>query len=278
MVVLPSCGGPNNPPEENPGDTIPNNPGDTIPGDTIPDEPGDEFDGLTFDVNNVLFKMVKVEGGVFTMGANMGDTALNNEFPVHQVALSDYYICSTEVTQELWTAVMGSNPSYYQGPNLPVDSVTWGDCQTFINVLNSLLASQLNGMSFRLPTEAEWEYAARGGKKSEGYLYSGGNTLSLVGWFLDNGNEQTHPVASLLPNELGIYDMSGNVWEWCSDWHSTYSSEDQINPTGPSDGTQRIRRGGSWCNDTVNCRIPRRAYAVPEYSGRHLGLRLVLSE
>lgn len=226
-----------------------------------------------YSVNGVSFTMVAVEGGTFTMGATseQGSDAYDNEKPAHQVTLSDYYIGETEVTQELWQAVMGSNPSYFTG-NLqrPVECVSWDDCQTFISKLNNL-----TGENFCLPTEAEWEYAARGGNASEGYKYSGSNTIGDVAWCLDNSSE-THPVKTKQANELGIYDMSGNVWEWCADRYSSsyYASSPLDNPVGPSSGSDRVLRGGSWRSFAVGCRVARRSYDYPDFRYDNFGLRL----
>lgn len=227
-----------------------------------------------YTVNGVSFTMVAVEGGTFTMGATseQGSDAYDDEKPAHQVTLSDYYIGETEVTQELWQAVMGSNPSNFAG-NLqrPVECVSWNDCQIFITKLNNL-----TGENFRLPTEAEWEYAARGGNASEGYKYSGSNSIGDVAWYWDNS---THPVKTKQANELGIYDMSGNVYEWCADWYSSsyYSSSPQDNPTGPSSGSYRVLRGGGWRNFARDCRVAYRDYDFRDYpDGRYYcnGLRL----
>ena len=187
----------------------------------------------TFTVGGVSFTMVKVEGGTFKMGATseQGSDVYDNEKPAHSVTLSSYYIGQTEVTQELWQAVMGSN---YKGAKRPVECVSWNDCQEFISKLN-----EKTGKNFRLPTEAEWEYAARGGK-SGGTKYSGSNTIGDVAWYTDNSGGTTHDVATKRANELGIYDMSGNVWEWCSDWYGDYSSSSQSNPQGPSTGPVTI--------------------------------------
>lgn len=225
----------------------------------------------TFTVNGVQFTMVAVEGGTFTMGATseQGSDALDFEKPAHQVTLSDYYIGQTEVTQSLWKAVMGSNPSNYKGDNLPVEQVSWDECQVFIQKLN-----QLTGKQFRLPTEAEWEYAARGGRKSRGYKYAGGNDIGLVAWYKGNSGNETHPVATKQANELGIYDMSGNVWEWCSDWYGDYQSSSQSDPQGPSSGFFRVSRGGSYyCNAGI-CRVSYRCNCAPVGRYCDLGLRL----
>ena len=228
----------------------------------------------TFTVNGVSFTMVFVEGGTFTMGATseQGEDVDNDEFPTHRVTLSDYYIGETEVTQALWKAIMGSNPSNFKGGNLPVESVSYKDVKTFITKLN-----RKTGKKFRLPTEAEWEYAARGGNKSKGYKYAGSNTIDDVAWYDDNSNFKTHPVKTKQPNELGIYDMSGNVWEWCSDWYGDYTSEAQTNPQGPSSGSIRVDRGGSWFNYARDCRASRRDYGNLSNLDINLGFRLALA-
>ena len=230
-------------------------------------------DKETFTVKGVSFTMVGVKGGTFTMGrtAEQGSDAFDWEKPTHQVTLSDYYIGETEVTQALWKAVMGSNPSYFSGTNLPVEKVSWNDCQTFITKLN-----QLTGKNFRLPTEAEWEYAARGGQKSRGYKYAGSNTLSNVGWYSDNSSNKTHPVKQKQANELGLYDMSGNVSEWCQDWYGSYSSGAQTNPKGPSSGSIRVIRGGSWLDSASYCRVAFRGSISPGNRYNYLGFRVVL--
>ena len=176
------------------------------------------------------------------MGASESDQeASESEKPQHQVTLSSYSIGQTEVTQELWEAVMGDNPSYYTGSaNLPVEQVSWYDCQRFISNLN-----KLTGKTFSLPTDAEWEYAARGGNKSKDYKYSGSDNVNDVAWYNDNSGNTPHVVGTKSANELGIYDMSGNVWEWCQDYYGEYSSEAQVSPTGPTSGTRHILRGGS---------------------------------
>ena len=225
------------------------------------------YKNKTFTVNGVSFNMVYVAGGTFQMGSNDGD---DNEKPVHSVTLSDYYIGQTEVTQELWQAVMGSNPAKYEkGPTLPVYYVSWNDCQEFISKLNSL-----TGGHFRLPTEAEWEYAARGGNKSRGYKYSGRDYLGSVAWYKDNSGNEVHPVGSKSANELGLYDMSGNVWEWCSDWKGSYPSSPQTNPTGASSGSDRVLRGGSYCDGESLCRSAYRSNYFPTYWCSFHGLRL----
>lgn len=227
----------------------------------------------TLTVNGIKYNMVWVEGGTFRMGATSeqdGD-AYDNEKPAHSVTLSSYYIGKTEVTQALWKAVMGSNPSEFKGDNRPVESVSWDDCQAFIRKLNAL-----TGQNFRLPTEAEWEFACRGGNNSRGYKYSGSNYIDNVAWHDGNFGDKTHPVATKSPNELGIYDMSGNVWEWCADWYGDYSSGRQTNPKGPYDGSRRVRRGGCWYFNAGRCRSSSRGNYDPSYRNYYLGLRLAL--
>ncbi len=230
-----------------------------------------DFNNQTFTVNGVQFTMVAVEGGTFTMGATseQGSDAWDDEKPAHKVTLSDYYIGQTEVTQALWEAVMGGNPSRRIGDNLPVEQVSWNDCQVFIQKLN-----QLTGKQFRLPTEAEWEYAARGGRKSRGYKYAGGNNIGSVAWYDDNSGNEMHPVATKQANELGIYDMSGNVWEWCSDWYGDYTSSSQSDPQGPSSGSDRVGRGGGYFSRVRFCRVSSRNYITPGDRDNDFGLRL----
>ena len=217
-------------------------------------------------------KFITVTGGTFTMGATseQGSDYYSDERPTHSVTLSTFQIGETEVTQELWEAVMGDNPSYFKGVNLPVENVSWNDCQEFISELN-----KLTGKSYRLPTEAEWEYAARGGNKSKGYKYSGGNDIGAVAWY-DGNASSTHDVATKSPNELGIYDMSGNVWEWCSDWYGSYLSGSQTNPQGPSSGSIRVVRGGSWDFIARLCRVSFRNFSAPGDRSFNLGFRLGL--
>ena len=226
------------------------------------------MDGISID-------MVRVEAGTFTMGATaeMKNTE-DSEKPTHRVTLTnDYYIGKYEVTQALWQTVMGNRPSNFKGYNLPVEQVSWDDCQEFISKLN-----RITGKMFRLPTEAEWEYAARGGKKSRGYQYSGSNNLSDVAWYNENSGYETYAVGTKQPNELGIYDMIGNVCEWCQDWYGAYSSSSQVNPTGANSGSRRVYRGGSWRYPAPYCRSSVRAAGEPNSRDDFLGLRLVLSE
>ena len=235
--------------------------------------PTTQSSNKTFTVNGVSFTMVYVQGGTFTMGATseQGSNAGDDEKPSHSVTLSSYYIGETEVTQGLWETVMGSNPSKFKGANNPVECVSWDDCKSFISKLNSL-----TGQRFRLPTEAEWEFAARGGSKSKHYKYFGSNTLSAVAWYKDNSGGSTHPVKTKSSNELGLYDMSGNVYEWCQDWYGGYSSGSQTNPAGPSSGSNRVIRGGCWFIIARFCRVSFRYYSTPDYRSYNLGLRLSL--
>ena len=225
--------------------------------------------------NGINIDMVRVEAGTFTMGATAEMKDPNDdEIPTHRVTLTnDYYIGKYEVTQALWQAVMGNNPSCFKGDNLPVEQVRWDDCQDFLSRLNLI-----TGKTFRLPTDAEWEYAARGGKKSRGYQYSGSNKLSKVAWYDGNSGHKTHVVGSKQANELGIYDMSGNVWEWCQDWYDSYNSSSQVNPTGANSGSDRVCRGGSWFGIARRCHSSCRYNYSPVGRSYVLGLRLVLSE
>ena len=225
-------------------------------------------------LDDIMRNMVYVEGGTFTMGATSEQqNPYDDEKPTHRVSLSSFYIGKYEVTQALWKAVMGSNPSNWKGDNLPVENVSWNDCQTFLRKLNAM-----TGKNFRLPTEAEWEYAARGGNLSRGYQYSGSKKIDDVAWYDNNSGGETHPVGTKAPNELGIYDMSGNVWEWCQDWYGDYHGYSQTNPTGPSSGSYRVYRGGSLGGLAWYCRVAYRNYYVPGYRCNGLGLRLALSQ
>ena len=237
----------------------------------------------TFIVGGVRFTMVYVEGGTFTMGCTpeQGNVCSNCERPAHGVTLSDYWIGETEVTQALWMAVMGTTIKQQmakndlqldrgEGNDYPMYGIDWDECQEFVRKLN-----QHTGRTFRLPTEAEWEYAARGGKKSRGYRYSGSNSPMEVAWCNTNSNLQTHPVKSKHPNELGLYDMSGNVWELCQDfWNCGYESISQINPMGPVMGHGRVMRGGDFLDGPGLSRVSNRRLQIPIYCG----LRLVLSD
>ena len=232
----------------------------------------EESNDLTITANGVSFVMKRVAGGTFQMGSDDSE-ADDDEKPVHSVTVSTFYMGETEVTQALWKAVMGTNPSNWKGDNLPVECISWNDCQEFIRKLNSL-----TGRSFRLPTEAEWEFAARGGNQSNGYKYAGSNSIGSVAWYTDNSGGKTHAVRGKLPNELGLYDMSGNVWEWCSDWYGSYGSGSQTNPKGPSSGSNRVLRGGSWYGSARYCRVSDRTYNDPDSRSNLIGFRLALPQ
>ena len=217
--------------------------------------------------------MVFVEGGTFRMGCSseQGNDARDNEKPLHTVTLSSYNIGIYPITQKQWQAIMGNNPSGFKGDNYPVENVSWDDANEYIRCLN-----EATGKKYRLPTEAEWEFAARGGNKSQGYKYCGGDILSDVAWFKENSDEITHPVGAKKPNELGIYDMSGNVWEWCYDWFCAYQLSEQSNPTGPASGSYRVYRGGSCYASSAICRVSYRYGNIPGNSLCNLGFRVVL--
>lgn len=255
----------------------------------------------TFIVKGVSFSMRFVEGGTFTMGATseQGVDGEDDEKPIHKVTLSNYYICTTEVTQELWTAVMGKNPSTFKGDSqCPVESVTWYKCQEFIDKLNLI-----TGKKFRLPTEAEWEFAARGGNLSKGYKYAGSDKLSSVAWYqfnsgdrllYDTGNKdrnfeeylrnnaRTHAVGRLKPNELGLYDMSGNVREWCYGHYYDYEAYPQTNPNGINEDDRSFpqfpHRGGSYAGPERWCRVSARNFELHYWCDKTTGLRLAMSD
>ena len=249
--------------------------------DTVYIYQGGDF---TETIKGMSFDMVYVEGGTFQMGATseQGRDYYSDEIPVHSVTLSDYYIGKFEVTQGLWEKVMGTTIHEQRikagysftngvGSDYPMYYVNWEEAQEFCTRLG-----QLTGKNYALPTEAQWEYAARGGVKSRGYKYSGSNTIGNVAWYSDNSSSSTRPVATKQPNELGLYDMSGNVWEWCSDWDGYYSSESQSNPTGPSTGSRRVLRGGSWGYYAGGCRVSYRIGNYPSYRNFNYGFRVVL--
>lgn len=219
--------------------------------------------------------MVYIEAVEFTMGATKEQKgeANSDEKPAHPVVLNCFYLCKYEVTQELWEAVMGDNPSHFKGKNLPVENVSWDDCQKFIMKLN-----ELTGKKYRLPTEAEWEYAARGGSNSMHYKYSGGNSLEYVSWYFHNSMDKTHTVGMMIPNELGLYDMSGNVWEWCQDWYGSYGKKTAYYPTGPIKAYNKVFRGGGYDNGNTYCRCSYRNGTAPQNKFKNLGLRLAHSK
>jgi len=225
------------------------------------------------------FEMTPVKGGSFMLGSK-GKSAFANEKPQHLVTLSDFYIGKYPVTQAEWKAVMeGKNPSNFQGDNRPVETVSWDDAQAFVQALNLMTKNtRFEGHHYRLPTEAEWEYAARGGYyHTEGYKYAGSDHLKDVGWFSENSGRETKPVGLKHPNRLGIFDMSGNVWEWCADWYGDYPSGAQTNPTGPDKGLDRVVRGGCWYNVAQDCRAANRYGNTPDARVINLGFRLALS-
>ncbi len=254
-------------------------PSSSTPSPGYRSQTGQDGNVIELEANGVRFKMIKVEGGTFRMGSYSGH---NDEQPVHSVTLSDYYIGETEVTQALWSAVMGTTVRQQrdkadvswsirgEGDNYPIYYVSWSECMEFVSRL-----SQITGRRFALPTEAQWEYAARGGNKSRAYTYSGSNNIFDVAWHADNSSSNTHPVGTKMANELGIYDMSGNVWEWCQDWYGTYSSSSQTDPAGSSSGSYRVLRGGSTDNSGDN-RSTDRFCISPGYRGIGVGFRLVL--
>lgn len=238
-----------------------------------------------------MFKeMIFVEGGSFTMGCSdeQGGDCRDNEKPTSQVTVSSFYIMKYEVTQELYQEVMGKKSSYFNGDNLPVECVKWYDTIEFCNALslkegftpvynkdNYTVSANWCSNGYRLPTEAEWEYAARGGNQSKGYKYSGSNNADDVGWYSENSRDKTHLVGTKQANELDIYDMSGNVFEWCWDWYYDYTAESKTNPRGASSGSYRVLRSGSWDRDAVDLRSTYRNSNHPACSGRDVGFRVV---
>ena len=241
---------------------------------------GDEQGG---EEQGIAIEMVTVQGGTFTMGGGPADqgediapSTIERETPTHTVTVSTFAIGKYEVTQKLWVEIMGSNPSYFTGDeNRPVEKVSWNDIQEFLTKLNAK-----TGKNYRLPTEAEWEFAARGGNQSNHYKYSGSNAIDNVAWYWDNSSDETthktHVVGQKAANELGIYDMSGNVCEWCSDWYGDYSSSAQTNPKGPNTGTERVGRSGGYNSMPEGCRIANRFGNTPDYRGSYMGFRLAM--
>ena len=243
----------------------------------------DKYNGLEYTkimIGDYQIVMIRVEGGLFNMGATLQQGGENeDERTVHSVRLDSYYMAQIPVTQELWQAVMGTKDQKWQSANndqnknLPVVNVNWNECAQFVEKLNVL-----TGKEFRLPTEAEWEYAAKGGVngRMNGFKYSGGNNLHNVSWNEENSGGQIQKVAQKKPNELGIYDMSGNVWEWCFDWYASYPKGQVENPKGPDFGEKKVCRGGSWASKGKECRISIRESEFPDESGSDIGFRLVL--
>ena len=222
-------------------------------------------------VAQLIGNMVHVQGGTFTMGRTSSKAYWcdDSDQPAHQVTVGSFYICKYEVTQKLWKAFMGSNPSWTKADNMPVEWVNWVTAQKFIHKLNAF-----SGKKFRLPTEAEWEYAARGGNRSHNYLYSGSDDINAVAWWKDNSGDKLHPVGTKRPNELGLYDMTGNVYEWCSDWQAPYTSGAQTNPKGPQTGSWRVMRGGNQSSSDSECGVMTRSQCLPDIA-TCCGLRLV---
>lgn len=221
-------------------------------------------------INDLINNMVSVEGGTFMMG-RMIKWYEDSDEDEHEVTLSSYSINKYQVTQKEWMPIMNNNPSEIKGDNKPVTNVSWDDCISFIHKLNSITE-----MNFRLPTEAEWEYAARGGNKTNGYKYAGSNNSDVISWTLWNSNNTTHEVGSKNPNELGLYDMCGNVWEWCQDYYCSYAKTDKENPSGPAKGSSRVMRGGCYFMDRNNCTVYTRGKNSPEQKQLHTGFRLAL--
>lgn len=237
--------------------------------------------------DSIVAGMVRVDGGTFTMGVSeeRQRDASGSAVPAHEVTLQPFYIGRHEVTQRQWAAIMGTTPAYHFGADWPVDNVSWNDCQAFISKLN-----RLTGRHFRLPTEAEWEYAAKGGSLSHGYKYAGGDDMGRVGWYSANStksynrgeDEREEPrdrtVGQKKANELGLYDMSGNVEEWCADWYAPYSPDSTTDPTGPESGTYRVMRGGTFSEREYYCEVTRRRLAAPDYTSDKCGFRLAASD
>ncbi len=239
-----------------------------------------------FTIAAKSWNFILVEGGTFRMGSNDGNS---DEKPIHEVAISSFWLSKYQVTQKEWQEVMGSNPSRFKGNNLPVEQISWHDAIEYCNKRSikegltpcysgsgNNVTCNWNADGYRLPTEAEWEYAARGGNKSKGYKYSGSNRLGDVAWYDSNSGSKTHPVGQKSPNELGIYDMSGNVWEWCWDWYdsSYYNKSPKRDPRGATSGQYRLLRGGSWLFNVINCRVAYRSYYTPTNRYRSIGFRV----
>ena len=242
--------------------------------------------GKSVRLDKLSIPMTKVAGGTFQMGSN--DSDWTN--PIHTVTVDSFYIGTYEITQDIYEQVMGTNPSNFEGARLPVETVNWYDAVEFANALSRKdgldevytidgedVVCDWDKKGYRLPTEAEWEYAARGGAKNQGYTYAGSNTVGDVAWYFDNSSNKTHNVGSKTANELGLYDMSGNVWEWCWDFYGKYSSSLQPDPVGPGSGSGRVERGGSWYGDARDCRVANRSGGSPEYASYSYGFRVALA-
>ncbi len=246
---------------------------DTVAADSTAVKPVDT-NIITINLKDLTFEMVRVKGGTFTMGCcNAKDKdCYDNEFPAHEVTVDSFAIGKLEVTQQLWVAVMEKNPSKWKNDSLPVERVSWEKVQIFIDKLN-----RITGRTFRLPTEAEWEYAARGGEKSKNHKYAGcSQDLGSYAWYGPNADSHTHKVGQKKPNELGLYDMSGNVWEWCSDYLGAYTDNAQTNPKGPKHGEERILKGGCYSSPTRGCRITDRSNYNPKLGYSYYGFRLAM--
>jgi formylglycine-generating enzyme required for sulfatase activity len=248
---------------------------------------------LTFTAKNINFEMVFVEGGTFTMGCTSEQNfCFGDEKAVHTVELKDYYIGKYQVTQKIWHEVMGRSIRLQlymingktlngEGNDFPVYYVNYAECEEFCSQLNKLFSKQLpKGYKFCLPTEAQWEYAARGGNQSRSYCYSGSTNIDEIGWYADNSGSTTHKIGMRKPNELGIFDMSGNVFEWCRDWYNDlyYFNSPSINPTGPDTGRGRVLRGGSWICKLEYCRVSFRHCTSPSNRSFDVGVRLALAQ
>jgi|LSQX01.3.fsa_nt_gb formylglycine-generating enzyme required for sulfatase activity len=241
---------------------------------------GKEDPSLGFDarIPDMNLELVWIDPGQFEMGSNDGN---DNEKPVHRVNITHgYWLGKTEITQAQWRSVMGSDPGHFKGDNLPVENVSWEDCEKFCKKLTDReqKAGRLpNGYVYRLPTEAEWEYAARGGIKSKGFEYAGGDNIDSFGWYYENSMDKTHPVGRKKPNELGLYDMSGSVYEWCYDKYGSYTSDDKTNPSGSLQSWCYVYRGGSWYLGASYCRTTFRDCLRPLSFHAYLGLRVALA-
>ncbi|MDI9337151.1 MAG: SUMF1/EgtB/PvdO family nonheme iron enzyme [Alphaproteobacteria bacterium] len=233
------------------------------------------------DLNNFIENFIFVKGGVFSMGSDLtlfNNDELDNDFetPSQIVHIDDFYISKYCVTQSVWVSVMNHNPSCFKNqPNnesFPVEQVSWKDCQLFLSKLNNL-----KHINLRLPTEAEWEFAAKGGHESLGYKYAGSNEIKEVAWYHQNSKCTTHPIGLKIPNELGLFDMSGNVWEWCADWFDVYNPDAKINPSGPIKGADKVLKGGSWLGNDKECRITNRNFDKPTGKRSNTGFRIAFS-
>lgn len=242
--------------------------------------------GKSVRLDKLSIPMTKVAGGSFLMGSISG---YSSEEPVHEVTVDSFYMGTYEVTQDIYEEVMGTNPSYWKGAKLPVEQVSWYDAVAFANALSrkdgleevytingETVSCDWSKKGYRLPTEAEWEYAARGGAKSQGYTYAGSNTVGDVAWYNNNSEDMTHDAGSKKANELGLYDMSGNVFEWVWDWYDDYSATAQTNPTGSSTGSYRVLRGGSWGNNASYVRAANRCSLTPSFQYSFIGIRVLV--